>query len=329
MNELIEAGLVSTIIPVYNRAELIVLSVQSVLEQDYRPIEIIIVDDGSTDATPLVLQELAAQHSEIQIITQSNQGPGSAREAGRRTAKGEFIQYHDSDDLLLPNKFSMQVAALQANREADVAYGKTKRRTLAAGFNNESLTGRALKGTGETHPALFPLCLRQRWWSTSTPLHRRSVTDKAGAWLNTLCEEDWEYDCRIASLGGRLTFIDTFVSITQAHDDHLSTGGTRDPIKLRHRCRAQSEIFKHAQRYMLLDDRVTDITVEDWQFYSKALFLLARECAAAGLVEHAKTMFELSLIANGAKSVQHKVFISLATVFGWRGAANVVSLIGR
>src|SRR5690348_2665066 len=114
MNSLIE-GLVSTIIPVHNRAALLREAVASALAQTYRPIEIIVVDDGSTDQTRQVCDELAAQYpQEIRVIHQANTGPGLAREAGRRVARGEFLQYLDSDDLLLPEKFARQVAGLNA-----------------------------------------------------------------------------------------------------------------------------------------------------------------------------------------------------------------------
>src|SRR4029079_14626008 len=104
-------GLVSTVIPVHNRPHLLREAVASVLAQTYRPIEIIIVDDGSTDDTTSVADSLATERSgEIMVIHQGNTGPGLAREAGRQAARGEFIQYLDSDDILLPRKFELQVS---------------------------------------------------------------------------------------------------------------------------------------------------------------------------------------------------------------------------
>src|SRR5437660_1100924 len=107
-------NLVSTIIPVYNRSAMLREAVGSVLAQTYRPIEIIIVNDGSTDETPQVCRRLAqANPSVVRVISRQNGGPGVAREAGRQLAMGEFIQYLDSDDLLHPLKFERQVAALR------------------------------------------------------------------------------------------------------------------------------------------------------------------------------------------------------------------------
>ncbi len=81
-------GLVSTIIPVYNRAEMLCEAVESVLAQTYRPVEIIISDDGSTDETPRVAQSLANEYSDvIRYVRNENQGPGRREyQAGRAGA---------------------------------------------------------------------------------------------------------------------------------------------------------------------------------------------------------------------------------------------------
>ncbi len=324
MSLLIQDNLVSTIIPVFNRPDMIAECVDSVLAQTHRPIEIILIDDGSTDRTPEVLQMLANENPEVRVFTQANQGPGVARETGRINAKGEFIQYLDSDDLLLPDKFTLQIAALKHEPDCDVAYGKTERRSI-------SVQGirRAWKRTGEKHSAMFPLFLRSRWWGTSTPLYRRSCVDKAGRWLDTLNEEDWEYDCRIASLGGRLAYVDEFVSVQREHDEHLSADGSTDAKKLQHRCLAQAKIFRHAQRYMQLENRPSDIEDSDWEFYSKAAFLLARQCALQNLKTEARAMLRLSIEAIGRKTKQHRAFLFAVKWLGWQRAAKTVRALGK
>ena len=96
------SGLVSTIIPVYNRPTLVVEAIESVLAQTYRPIEIIVVDDGSTDSTSAVVEQMMTAHPEVSLLRQPNSGPGPARQKGIEAASGEFIQFLDSDDLLAP-----------------------------------------------------------------------------------------------------------------------------------------------------------------------------------------------------------------------------------
>ena len=113
-------GLVSVIIPVHNRPGVLQEAVRSALEQTYRPLEIVIVDDGSSDSTGLVADDLASAHpGVIQVIHQENGGPGVARQRGLEQSRGEYIQFLDSDDLLLPGKFAAQVSALEGQPECE------------------------------------------------------------------------------------------------------------------------------------------------------------------------------------------------------------------
>ena len=124
---IMQENLVSTIIPVFNRPMMLREAVDSVLKQTHPFIEVIIADDGSTDETPSVAKELTEAHPDVVVYTRhENAGPGPARELGRRIARGEFIQYLDSDDRLLPNKFTDQIAILRQHPDCDIAYGITR-----------------------------------------------------------------------------------------------------------------------------------------------------------------------------------------------------------
>src|SRR5262245_27889765 len=158
--------LVSTIIPVHNRPSLLREAVASVLAQTYPSIEIIIVDDGSTDETGREAEALVESHPKVHVIHRENGGPGAARGTGRLAARGEFIQYLDSDDLLLPNKFALQVLGLRQNDDCAVSYGKT--RFYRYGDPPAEV---AWKRTGERIGVMFPSFLQSRWWGTSTPLY--------------------------------------------------------------------------------------------------------------------------------------------------------------
>lgn len=317
MTKTIQKGLVSTIIPVYNRPKMIIEAVESVLQQSYRPIEVIIVDDGSTDNTPQTLSNLGDYNDEITILSQDNSGPGVARELGRQQAVGEFIQYLDSDDLLLPGKFEKQVSALLSKPACDVAYGKTEFRKIGEPDNKNKI---ALKLTGEKVESMFPLFLCSRWWSTSTPLFRRSITDAAGPWLPIINEEDWEYDSRIASLGGRLAYVDEFVSVTRSHSEHLSSDGSIDKVKLADRCLAREHIYKNALNYN------GEISQNDWQFFSKSVFLLARQSADQNMDVVVKRFLRLAIQARGKTTLRQTVFTLIGRMLGWPIAARVARL---
>lgn len=105
-------ALVSVIIPTYNGSRFIVQAVDSVLAQTYQPIELIVVDDGSTDNTASVL---APYRSRIHYVYQSNQGLSTARNRGIRASTGEYVAFLDSDDVWLPDKISQQVKCLAVN----------------------------------------------------------------------------------------------------------------------------------------------------------------------------------------------------------------------
>ena len=173
------SGLVSTIIPTYNRTTMLCEAVNSVLAQTYRPIEIIISDDGSnSDAIDTALA-LQSRHSEVtHVLLNRNQGAGPAREAGRQVAKGEYIQYLDSDDRLLPHKFEKQVKALSDNSQCGAAYGQI---SLFIDGQTPSLTPH--KWSGRQIGSLFPLLLVDRWWNTDAPLLALETTKY---WLSPL-----------------------------------------------------------------------------------------------------------------------------------------------
>jgi glycosyltransferase involved in cell wall biosynthesis len=312
-------GLVSTIIPVYNRPDLLIEAVESVLAQSYRPIEIIIINDGSTDATPRVAEGLVTKHSHtVRLIQQENEGPGRARQTGLDTSRGEFIQYLDSDDLLLPRKFELQVAALVAAPQCGAAYGKTRLYKIG-----HRPTDVAWKRTGERLPTIFPAALKSRWWSTSTPLYHRAVLDRAGPWTSLRNEEDWEYDCRIAALGTTLAYCDAFVSDKRQHDgDQLSRDGSSDPSKLLDRAEAHRLIYGHARRAEISDDS------PEMQHFARELFLLSRQCGTLGLGHASQMLFGLAREASGVtkgNGLDFRVYETAARLLGWRTAARLAS----
>jgi glycosyltransferase involved in cell wall biosynthesis len=105
-----EPGLVSVLIPTYNRGYIVGQAIESVLAQTYRPIEIVVVDDGSKDDTREVLERFG-QH--IRYIYQDNAGLAAARNTGLVAARGEFLAFQDSDDLWVPWKLKAQVALMR------------------------------------------------------------------------------------------------------------------------------------------------------------------------------------------------------------------------
>ncbi len=164
-NERMNQLLVSIIIPTYNRAYLLEEAIESCINQNYRPIECIVVDDGSTDNTNEVISKIKnadISSFTVKYIYQQNSGSQVARNTGTAAASGEFIQYLDSDDLLYPEKISSQVNFFKNNPDSDAVFGDWATGTLekkqsVIAFKNDNLIEQFLT---ETCIANFAVLMR-------------------------------------------------------------------------------------------------------------------------------------------------------------------------
>jgi len=110
---------ISVIIPVYNGERYIAEAIESVLAQEYLNIEIIVVNDGSTDGTEAVLRS----YRDVRYIYQPKQGASSARNSGIRYSSGEFLAFLDADDFWTKDKLKMQTSLLRARPDLDMVFG--------------------------------------------------------------------------------------------------------------------------------------------------------------------------------------------------------------
>jgi len=175
-----KSRLVSVIIPTYNRANYIASTIESVIKQNYRPIELIVVDDSSTDSTKSVIAGLKERCGDDGSITlhyrfQKRSGAAAARNKAFNTAQGEFVQFIDSDDLLSENKLKNQVAALSNAPDFCVAYGSWRITCNRYGFLKYGPLRQ--KEPAESEDKMLRGYLASEWFC---PLHsylfRRKVT---------------------------------------------------------------------------------------------------------------------------------------------------------
>ena len=145
--------LVSVVIPTYNRCNWLSRAIESVLHQTYSPFELIVVDDGSTDGTPELLE---AYGDGIRVIRKENTGVSGARNAGIRAAKGELIALLDSDDRWLPEKLEHQVAFFKASPRAMIC--QTEEIWIRNGIRVNPKR-RHRKFSGMIFERTLPLCL--------------------------------------------------------------------------------------------------------------------------------------------------------------------------
>jgi glycosyltransferase involved in cell wall biosynthesis len=298
---------------VYNRPRLLVDAVESVIAQTYRPLEVIVVDDGSTDETPRVVDQLGDRYrGEVRVVHQAHVGIGAAREAGRLRAAGEFIQYLDSDDLLRPGKFALQVAGLRAHPECGISYGRTRRYRIGR-VPRDVAWGR----TGEQIDYLFPSFLESRWWLTSTPLYRREVSDRAGAWSRLSFGEDYEYECRIGKQGVRLQYCDALVSDHRDHPGTRQTHAANRPGLVQDQACAYLLVFEHARSAgfgQVRPDRT----------FGRRLFRTARLCDAIGTSGQSRALLQLlDGRCDASLAAQIRFYRLMVATFGRRRAGSL------
>ncbi len=140
-------GLISVIIPVYNSGRFLNAAIESVIKQSYANIELVLVNDGSTDNSGAICEKYAMADKRIQIISQKNSGPAGARNAGVRNAVGEFIFFLDADDLIEKDAFEILMAE----------YGKSFPDLVICNFKKIENDGRIVKQNAIFCPGCAPL----------------------------------------------------------------------------------------------------------------------------------------------------------------------------
>jgi len=165
-------GLVSVVIPTYNRSALLHDSIKTVLDQTYNNIQIIVVDDGSTDDTSDVAYKL---RDKIVYLKQANSGPGAARNAGIRKAKGEYVAFIDSDDLWREDKIERQVEFMRENPEYALCCTDFREITPEKIIHKSILENMIVKDG-----YVFEHLLKNQFVKTSTVMVRSKVFKQSG-----------------------------------------------------------------------------------------------------------------------------------------------------
>ncbi|MDF1592963.1 MAG: glycosyltransferase [Desulfobacterales bacterium] len=223
MTRIKEKLTVTVIIPTYNRGWILKEAIDSVLAQDYKEFEIIVVDDGSTDTTTELLKTYGHH---LTVIQQQNRGVSAARNDGIAAASGRYIAFLDSDDLWLPQKINQQVQFFALNPEALIC--QTEEIWIRNGRRvNPKLRHKKLSGM-IFEPSLH-LCLV----SPSAVMIRRSLFDAVGLFDENLpaCE-DYDLWLRV-SCRHPVYLIDTPLIIKRGgHPDQLSKAPGLDKYRI-------------------------------------------------------------------------------------------------
>jgi glycosyltransferase involved in cell wall biosynthesis len=219
-----ELPLVSVIMPTHNRLAYLREAIASVLLQDYPRLELIIIDDGSTDGTQTAMHHF--HHPKVHYHALANRGPAGARNAGLRLARGELLTFLDSDDLWDEQKISQQVLHFQAQPAlgmlaTNFKYIDADKRPVS---NPAKPYGYQIKDfIGDILDIEFPM-------ATSTMMMRRSVFDKAGMFDESLrISEDLDLWIRIG-LAFPVAYLDQVLVSIRLHDAHLMRATPRHQV---------------------------------------------------------------------------------------------------
>lgn len=196
---------ISVIIPAYNAEAFLRATIESVLSQTSPAHEIIVVDDGSTDATTAVALSFQGR---VTLVCQQNQGPSAARNAGIRVATGDWIAFLDADDIMLPNKLSLQSAAIQANPTLAVVYST---------FAYLHADGTTTPMAPFQHVDLWPALRYRQPILPSTALVRADALREIGGFTlhpDRYFPEDWDLWFRLMQRYGVCSFYGVPASLT-------------------------------------------------------------------------------------------------------------------
>jgi glycosyltransferase involved in cell wall biosynthesis len=193
--------LVSVIIPAFNAATNIRQTLDSVRAQTYQHFEVIVIDDGSSDSTTAIVDEVVRHDSRFRLVRQENRGVGDARNAGIRQARGKYIAPLDADDLWYPQKLEKQIARIQqCGSETGLVYCWS---TFIDGQGDFVDKARHLEVQGRLRHAFV---MRNIVENASIPLFRTNVFERVGLYLTRAEQagaqgcEDWDLALRIAEV---------------------------------------------------------------------------------------------------------------------------------
>lgn len=183
---------ISVIIPAYNAQATIVKTIESIRKQTFRDLEIIIINDGSTDRTLEIVNKI--KDSRIKMFNYPNGGVAVARNRGISHAQGEYIAFLDADDFWTIDKLELQLQALNQNPQAGVAYSWTY---FWEGENNKCFPSESIYHQGNVYSQLL---VNNFLHHGSNPLIRRQAIDSVGFFNPNFPHcADWDYSLRLAA----------------------------------------------------------------------------------------------------------------------------------
>lgn len=205
---------ISAIIPVYNAERHIASAIRSILAENYPLLEILVIDDGSSDRSA----EIARTFPEVTYHHQTNQGPAAARNNGIRRAKGEFILFLDADDLVPEGKIRLQLSYFEQKPELQMVMGKSQF------FFEDGASKDVFRFPDDSYQALSILL--------GSGLYRRSIFEKTGLFDESLrFSEDFDWFNRVRELNTPILITDDITLYYRRHNENMTL--EMDLVKLK------------------------------------------------------------------------------------------------
>lgn len=214
------ASLVSVIVPAYNAERFLADSVRSVLGQTREELELVIVNDGSTDRTGELAHSFRAADPRVRVVDKPNGGLSSARNAGIARARGELLCFLDADDVFLPDKLERQVAFLELFPSSDLVYSDHY-------VGDASLAPVLLDRRAPPAIPMRQLLACRNWFAPMAALLRAGLQRRIGLFDESLAaSEDWDFWIR-ASETGILSYLPGPVGVYRTHGAQMHNDARR------------------------------------------------------------------------------------------------------
>lgn len=227
---------VSVIIPAYNGDRFLAQAIDSVLQQTYGDYEIIVVDDGSRDRTPQVVQQYGDR---VRYLRQSNQGVAASRNLGLAAALGDYIAFLDQDDILLPHKLSSQVARLDRDDNLGIVNSgwqiSSENATNTVNQDNDcqELAKTAVRPWQQIPNLTAPNLIVWKPVFLGAMLFRRNWLERIGGFDITLEQTpDVDLVMRLAKIGCPAAWVEEVTVLYRQHDTNASNNALRQAQEL-------------------------------------------------------------------------------------------------
>lgn len=304
--------LVSIIIPCYNAQEWLAETIDSCLQQTYSQVEVIVIDDGSTDGSIQILQQYGDR---IRWEQQPyNQGANAARNRAFALARGAYIQWLDADDLILPEKIERQVQFLEETGN-DAVYGDWQAKYHAA--DGSTRMSRVMEPGAQAD--ILASLLADWWTAVASLLYRRDALERAPGWDDRLLNgDDRHYMLALAMSGARISYQPGCYSIYRRHSSSIT--GSR-PMQW---IQGQVLVVDNAKEKLIAKNRLTPAYR---QAIATSYFKLSRHAFRLDTKLHAQLLQKALAVVPDFKSVNEpSLYKMVQNVIGFRRTEHLVGM---